>query len=111
MAGDGQLSLARRLRALFARSDDPYAGADLALAQRIVALMWTLAALLAIALVPFAPPTAALGQAGWLLFCPVMASAFAIARFVRRGGPHATFAIMLVFSYLGLVELALTQWL
>jgi diguanylate cyclase (GGDEF)-like protein len=111
MAGDEQLSLARRLRALFARSDDPYAGADLALAHRIVALMWALAALLAIAFVPFAPPTVAFGQAGWLVFCPIVASCFAIARFVRLGGPRATFAIMLVFSYLGLVDLAVVQWL
>jgi diguanylate cyclase (GGDEF)-like protein len=112
MAGDGQLSLARRLRALFARSEDPYAGADLLLAQRMVALMWTLAAVLAVAFVPFAPPTTtALGQAGWLLLCPIIASSFAIARFVRRGGPRATFAIMLVFSYIGLVELAVAQWL
>jgi diguanylate cyclase (GGDEF)-like protein len=111
MAGDEQHSLARRLRALFARSDDPYAGADLALAQRIVSLMWTLAALLALAFAPFAPPTEPLGVAGWLLFCPIIASAFAIARFVRGGGPRATFATMLVLSYVGLVDLAVVQWL
>jgi diguanylate cyclase (GGDEF)-like protein len=103
--------LARRLRALFARSDDPYAGADLALAHRLVALMWTLGGLLAVAFVPFAPPTAALGQAGWLVFCPVVACSFAIARFIRRGGPHATYPIMLVCSYVGLAQLAVVQWL
>jgi diguanylate cyclase (GGDEF)-like protein len=73
--------------------------------------MWTLAALLAVAFVPFAPPTAAVGQIGWLPFSLIIASSFGIARFIRRGGPHATFAIMLVFSYIGLAELAVAQWL
>lgn len=111
MEKEDRPSLARRLRALFAKSDDPYAGADLALAQRVVALMWTLALLLAVAFVPFAPPTEQLGWAGWLIFCPLVGGAFVIARFIARGGPRASFGTMLVLSYLGLVELAVVQWL
>jgi diguanylate cyclase (GGDEF)-like protein len=111
MAGEPTHSLGRRLAGLFARTDDPYAGADLALAQRIVALMWALAALVAIAFAPFAPPTAQIGWAGWLIFCPTIGSGFVIARFLGRGHSRATFQLMLVLSYLGLVELAFVQWL
>jgi diguanylate cyclase (GGDEF)-like protein len=103
-------SLARRLAALFAKSDDPYAGANLELAQRIVALMWGMAVLLAVAFVPFAPPTA-IGWPGWLIFGATIAGAVVTARFIRRGGTHATFDVMLLLSYLGLVELAGVQWL
>jgi diguanylate cyclase (GGDEF)-like protein len=111
MANEQKLSLARRLAALFAKSEDPYAGAELTLAQRIVALMWALSALLALVFTPFAPPTAELGWAGWLVFCPMIAGGFVIARFLARGGRHATFGTMLLLSYLGLVELAVIQWL
>src|SRR3954469_25474394 len=55
------------LRALFARADDPYAGADIALARRFAVAMWAFGTLVALAMEIFFPPTRVLGDAGWLI--------------------------------------------
>jgi diguanylate cyclase (GGDEF)-like protein len=55
------------LRALFARSDDPYAGADLALARRFAAGSWLFGTLVVAALSVFFPPTRVLGDSGWIV--------------------------------------------
>jgi hypothetical protein len=110
MTSQERAPVGRRLRGLFARTDDPYAGADLLLARRMVALMWALAGVLAIAFLPFAPPTKPLGWIGWLILVAMIVGAFAVARFVVRQ-ETVTFTTLLVLSYVGLVELAFVQWL
>ena len=55
------------LRAMFARSDDPYRGADLTTSRRVAAALIGFSALLSIVFLPLDPPTAELEGGGWAL--------------------------------------------
>ena len=52
-----------RLADVFAKRDDPYAGADLALAGRFGGALWFLGAILTALLVPFVAADVAIGDA------------------------------------------------
>jgi diguanylate cyclase (GGDEF)-like protein len=99
------------IRGLFARRDDPYAGADLSSARRMTALIWLLGALVAIALLPLAPTAGTMGAEAWgAVGAMTVGAAFVCARLVdpRR---TVSFELLLAMSYLGLGFLALAQWL
>jgi serine phosphatase RsbU (regulator of sigma subunit)/anti-sigma regulatory factor (Ser/Thr protein kinase) len=101
----------RSLGALLARRDDPYAGADLGTARRIVGLLWALTLVLTLALFPLHPPTDAIGGAGWIpAALIVIASAAGVHRLLdpRR---TVTFDHLLAISYLGIAQTALLVWL
>src|SRR5688572_9997237 len=104
--------MARRIRALFARKDDPYAGADLATSGRLVGLLWALSLGLTAALLPLSPPTDyPIGTAGWI---PAAAVILAGAVGVKRTlDPKRTVAFdeLLAISYLGIAQTALLVWL
>ncbi|MGH2981527.1 MAG: hypothetical protein ACRDKV_05755, partial [Solirubrobacterales bacterium] len=55
------------LRTLFAKQEDPYAGADLGLTQRLGGAFWLVNCLLAIALWPLSRIVRQSGDLGWLL--------------------------------------------
>jgi diguanylate cyclase (GGDEF)-like protein len=97
------------LRAIFARKEDPYAGADLENAKRLGALLWLIGGGIAVVLMPFSPPTDAIGDAGWLVAAVLVAIAVAGARRIR--GSATGFDDLLVASYVGLTEIAVIEWL
>ena len=56
-----------RVRAFFARAEDPYAGADLPTASRLGAAFWIVATVITWLLLPLAPPTEPFGAWGWAI--------------------------------------------
>ena len=63
LSGDPE-PLRATIRGLFVKRDDPYAGADLTNAKRLGALLYVIGGVIALVIVPLAPPTAAIGRAG-----------------------------------------------
>ena len=96
---------------LLTRGAQTYAGADQGNAARIVALLWVLSGLLALAFLPFDPPTAAIGPAGWAIAGVLVAGSLVGGRAVRRRRPPPRFAVLLALSYLGLGQVAALEWL
>jgi diguanylate cyclase (GGDEF)-like protein len=112
MAGSSHRAARRdALRSLFARRADPYAGADLANACRIFALLAALTSAMELVFLPFDPPTHVLGPAAWPLAALVVAAPLAVARRLLKGDRRASFDGLLVLGYLGLAQIALLQWL
>ncbi len=75
----------RRLFDALAERDDPYAGADRANAVRISAIILSLSGLLTAVYLPLDPPTAEIGDAGWVVAGAVIVAAIAC----RRAHPQA----------------------
>jgi diguanylate cyclase (GGDEF)-like protein len=105
------LSLLRVARALIARSDDPYAGADLALAQRFALVMWPAGSAVLLALVPFFPPTHAIGAWGWIVPAQGLLGIVAGSLLARRHRDRVTYNVLYLAGYYGLATIALMQWL
>jgi serine phosphatase RsbU (regulator of sigma subunit)/anti-sigma regulatory factor (Ser/Thr protein kinase) len=100
------------LRSSLRRDGDPYAGADLASARRITALLAALSVLLACAFAPMVPPTEAIGTvAGWALFAGVQVALIAVVRWLADQRHEVTFAKLLAISYAGVASVALLEWL
>jgi diguanylate cyclase (GGDEF)-like protein len=99
-----------RLRALFARTEDPYAGADVALARRFAVGMWVFGAAVVAVLNVFFPPTRAFGSSGWLIpvaCCLIVAAIVWMLADKRR---KVTFDFLLGSQLVGVVLLAATQY-
>lgn len=101
----------RRLIAATAEREDPYAGADRENAVRIVALVWLLSGLLALAFLPFDSPTRPIGDAGWVVAVAVIGSQFAGGILLRLRGQEVGFGGLLAVTYLGMLQTGLLQWL
>ena len=97
------------LQAMFARSDEPYRGADLNASRRIVAAMIGFCALLSLAFLPLDPPTEAIGGAGWVVAGATLAAGLAGVRELLRR--EAGFDALLAASYLTAAEVAILVWL
>jgi diguanylate cyclase (GGDEF)-like protein len=106
--GGGSARLAV-VRGLFAARDDPYAGADLGNAKRLGSVLWLIGGVIGVVLYPFAPPTAVLGDAGWVVAGGVVLFCLAGVHWVR--GDRSGFDALLVFAYASIVQIALVQWL
>src|SRR3954451_24219691 len=98
-----------RLRALFARSGDPYAGADLVLARRFGVAMWVFASVVVLVLEAFYPPTKAFGNLGWALSALGFAVAATIVRVLADKRRAVGFDFLLGSQYVGLILVAATQ--
>ena len=98
------------LRQSLRRSGDPYAGADMAAARRIVALLAALSALLAVAFGPMSPPTDAIGGAGWVVLGLYVACCGAIVWGIASGR-EVTYTHLLAIAYGGVAGVALLEWL
>jgi diguanylate cyclase (GGDEF)-like protein len=103
--------VARRLFDALADRGDPYAGADRANAVRIVALILSLSGVLTAVYLPLDPPTAAIGDAGWVVAVAVIATAIAVGGLVRRRGQNLSFNALLSLTYVGIAQTALMTWL
>jgi len=99
------------LRRLLAKQPDPYAGGDLANAKRYASLVWASVALVALVLVPFAPPTSTIGSAGWGVFAAIIAGILVRIWVVLRSASAIDFDDLYVGSYLSLAAVALMVWL
>jgi diguanylate cyclase (GGDEF)-like protein len=101
----------QRLRDFVAKSDNSYAGVDMANAARIGSAIWLLGGVLAFALLPLAPPTEPLGDSGWIPASALVLVAFVAGYALRRRGESVTPGQLLWHSYWGVIEIALMVWL
>jgi diguanylate cyclase (GGDEF)-like protein len=97
------------IRRLFAPLDDPYAGADLENAKRLGAVLWLIVGGIAVLLMPFSPPTEAIGAAGWAITAMLVAICLAGTRRIRA--EDTGFDDLLVSSYIGIAGIAVLEWL
>ena len=103
------MPLVARVRLLFAKVDDPYAGGDPPTARRLGALLWLVATGVAVALLPLSPPDEAIGGWGWVVAVVCLAAGLACARTLARR--EVGWNAMLATSYLGTAQVALLHWL
>ncbi|MFN2615737.1 MAG: GGDEF domain-containing protein [Thermoleophilaceae bacterium] len=99
------------LRRLFAKKEDPYAGADLANAKRYAGFVWVSAGLIALGLLPFAPPTAQIGPAGWAVVALLLTGSAFRTWLLFRPNSRIDFDGLYAGSYSGLAAVALMVWL
>jgi diguanylate cyclase (GGDEF)-like protein len=96
---------------LLAKQADPYAGGDLANAKRYASFVWVSAALIALALIPFAPPTKAIGAAGWPILIAIIAATGLRIWLLLRPGSRIDFNGLYAGAYPGLAAVAIMTWL
>ena len=110
MAGTDPLGLAREtLQAMFARSDDPYRGADLTTSRRATAALVGFCGLLSLAFFPLDPPTGPIDSAGWVVGSGLVAANFVVVALVLRR--PSGFDPLLAASYFTAAQLAVLVWL
>jgi diguanylate cyclase (GGDEF)-like protein len=102
--------LRAKLTRAFAPGDDPYAGGNLELAQRLGRMLAAASTLIALVLMPFAPPTAALGHSGWIVCSGLVLISVASVIIERHTGEY-TWNKILLLNYLGIAQIGLAQWL
>ena len=107
-SGEGRLETLRRA---LAKSDDPYAGADLGNARRLFGILSLLSTLLVVLYLPFETPTAELGTAGWVPAALLVGFGLLIPVKLLLVSFQPSFNTLLVLSYLGLAGVALLEWL
>jgi diguanylate cyclase (GGDEF)-like protein len=88
----------------------PYAGVDSDIARRMGGVIWLIGALLALAVIPLAAPTAPLGGLGWFVAAANCLVAFGGAAMLLRRD-HVSYEALLVGNYLALVQIGVAQWL
>ncbi|MFL5894279.1 MAG: diguanylate cyclase domain-containing protein [Thermoleophilaceae bacterium] len=106
----GEILEVQRLRELFAKRDDPYAGVDLANASRIGGAIWWIGAIATAVLLPFAPPDDVGGATGWVFAGLVIAGAFAGGLRLRSLGAAISVNELLANSYAALASIAVLVW-
>jgi diguanylate cyclase (GGDEF)-like protein len=98
-----------RLLSLFARSDDPYAGADIALARRFAVVLWAFGTIVVAVLSVFFPPTRAFGNAGWAVAGVGYVLALAIVWVLADKRRSVGFDFLFVSGFVGVVLIAASQ--
>lgn len=89
----------------------PYAGGDPEQANRFAGLLWLVAAMIALLLLPVSRPTVAIGSAGWAVAGGDIAVALLCAGLILRVGLRLSFRALLVSNYLGAAQIVLLEWL
>lgn len=100
-----------RLRNVFAKPEDPYAGVDLANAAQFGGILWFLGAGLTAVLLIFVPPDAAIGDAGWAVAGAVVLGGVLLGLRMRSLGNRANIDELLALSYAALIAIAVMVWL
>ncbi len=105
------MGLLAAIRQAFARREDPYAGGDIALARKLDGILTAAGTAVALMLIPLAPPTVAIGTAGWFVAGAValMSGASTVYDRLKPGG--RTWATMLAWNYVGVAQISVVQWL
>ena len=99
------------VRGLFSRSANTYAGADIALARRFARVNWGIGTLIVVALVPFFPPTHALGTVGWVVGLPGTFFTVGGYLYAVRRPQLVSYTLLYFASWVSLGQIALLQWL
>jgi anti-sigma regulatory factor (Ser/Thr protein kinase) len=99
------------LAELFGSRDRHHSGADLVSARKFVGLQWGVSALLTLAFLAMAPPTAQGDVAGWPAAALIVALSAVGSRWAVQPHARAGAGQLLVIGYLGLAQTALLQWL
>jgi diguanylate cyclase (GGDEF)-like protein len=99
------------LKLLFAKQDDPYAGADLDLTRRLGSWFWMVNSVLAVALWPLSPIDRQIGDAGWILGDVLVLLAILFALTLRSNRLGIGFTGVLISCYVGAIGIAFMQWL
>src|SRR3954470_805061 len=105
------VSLRATARDLLRARRDPYAVDSIWLARRIAGLVSTAAGLLGVTFLPFAPPTAAIGTAGWAVAAAIVVCTFAGAARLFDARREVTFDQLYALSYLGIASNMAMIWL
>src|SRR2546430_9143155 len=92
-------------------SADFYATADLATAKRIGGIVWLIGWVVAVVLLPVAPPTEHVGDVGWVFVAISLLGTLALVYRLTRMPDRVTPNELLLSSYLALAYLALLVWL
>jgi diguanylate cyclase (GGDEF)-like protein len=92
-------------------STDFYATADLATAKRIGGILWLIGWLVVVVLLPVAPPTEHVGDAGWAFVAVTLLGTLGLVYRLTRTPARVTADELLLSSYLALAYLALLVWL
>ena len=99
------------LRDLLARRSDPYGGMDLEPCRRVGGVCWGFGGVVSVLLMLVAPPTGAIGHAGWYVALSVTAISFLGAFVLLRRGSRVGFGGLLFCSYVGIAQIAIVEWL
>jgi diguanylate cyclase (GGDEF)-like protein len=99
------------LRGLFRRREDPYAGADRERSARLASAMRVFGALLACVALPMAPPTEAIGAAGWFIAGALILGSIVSAARTSLASASVSHNELLAYSYTTLGGVALMEWL
>jgi diguanylate cyclase (GGDEF)-like protein len=97
------------LSALFSRTRDPYAGADIALARRFALGLWGCGAAAVAILSLFFPPTRAFGNAGWAIEAAGYVLVFAILWVLADKRREVGFDFLFYTAFAGVLLIAVTQ--
>src|SRR3954454_8907248 len=102
MADEGRVGEKLSIRELFARRDNPYEGADAALARRFAVGMWAFGTLVVVVLNFFFPPTKALGEvAGWSIAAAGYVVVIAMIAFMADKRREISFDFLYAIGFLG----------
>jgi diguanylate cyclase (GGDEF)-like protein len=88
---------------------DPYEGADLPTSRRVTAALLGLSSLLVLAFLPFEPPNAEIGAAGWVLGAVLGLAGLAGVVLIALWRPG--FDGLLLVAYAGVAKITLLNWL
>ena len=94
------------IRSHFAAEENPYAGGDLANAQRLGAVLWALVLVLMVGLLPLSPPDEAIGEPGWAVAVFAVGSVCALAVGLHSQRIFESWNRLLLAAYLGVVAIA-----
>src|SRR3954471_14273513 len=110
MADEGCVGEKLSIRELFARRDNPYEGADAALARRFAVVMWAFGTLVVAVLNVFFPPTKALGDvAGWSIAAAGYVVVGGLIVFMADKRREIGFDFLYATAFLGLFLIAISQ--
>lgn len=90
--------------------DPVYEQGDAAAAQRIGALLWLVLVALICAVLPIAPPTDEMGDAGWLVAVVIIVVGLGFVALMRSQRLEMTWDAQLAAAYIGVLGLSLLQW-
>ena len=93
------------------RARDPYAGISLTTTRKLAINGWTAGIVIACALLILCPPTAQLGDPGWIAAAGIQAISLAGLLLLRMRPARVTFGTLLAITWLLPLDLAAMQWL
>jgi diguanylate cyclase (GGDEF)-like protein len=103
------MPLLSRIRGYFARRPDPYAGGDIANAQRLGAVLWGLLVLLTVLLLPFSRPVEPTKGLGWVIAIGLVTGG-AILVIQTHRGRISTWTALLATSYAIVIGVGVMGW-